>query len=184
MQNKIQELYDLTKQFNTISGAVNEVTEQAFLEQYEYIKEEFRELAETVGDDFQATIPRALTLEPRMLTSALDDCLDIVITVFGFMQKLETLGVDVSQAGIDTANNNLSKYTNVPAVVYQTIDKLEIEKGIEAYSTFNQDEGVFVIRNSASGKIVKPLNFVSNDLSPYITQQVKENYVRANKHYS
>lgn len=179
-QNKIQELYDLTKQFNTISGAINEVTEQAFLEQYEYIKEEFKELSESVGHQGWGET----SLEPYMLGATLDDCLDIVITVFGFMQKLETLGVDVAQAGIDTANNNLSKYTNIPAVVYQTIDKLKIEKGIEAYSTFNQDEGVFVIRNKATGKIVKPVNFVSNDLSPYITQQVKENYVRANRQYS
>ena len=184
MQNKIQALYDLTKKFNTISGSINEVTERAFLEQYSYIKEEFKELTENLGEGIGDKSGDKLTLEPYMLGATLDDCLDIVITVFGFMQKLETLGVDVGQAGIDTANNNLSKYTNILTVVYETIDKLRIEKGVEAYSTFNQDENVFVIRNKATGKIIKPIGFVPNDLSPYITQQVKENYVRANRQYS
>lgn len=181
--NKIQKLYDLTKEFNIISGSVNEVDEKAFLEQYSYIREEFKELAVNVGDKLDTVdgdnISR-LSLESFMLEPVLDDCLDIIITVFGFMQKLETLGVDVGQAGIDTANNNLSKYTNIPSVVYQTVDKLKTEKGINTFHTFNQEYNRFVIRNSETGKIVKPLNFVSNDLSKYITTEVKENYVRAN----
>lgn len=182
MTNKVQKLYDLTKEFNTISGSVSEVNEKAFLEQYGYIKEEFRELTRTVGGDYNLNINEQsyeLSLETYMLEQALDDCLDIVITVFGFMQKLETLGVDVGQAGIDTANNNLSKYTNIPAVVYQTIDKLKTEKGIDTFHTFNQEYNRFVIRNKENGKIVKPSNFVSNDLSKYITNKVKENYARA-----
>lgn len=169
--SKMQELYGLTQKFNNISGASKELSEKAFLEQYQYIKEEFNELAATVGDG----VCGQFALEDHMLVDALDDCIDILITTFGFLQKLENLGVDVGQAGIDTAYNNLSKYPNAPAVAYETVERKRLE-GIEAKAVFNEAENRYVIRNVANGKVIKPHNFVSNDLSKYITKEVGDTY--------
>jgi hypothetical protein len=176
-QNKMQELYDLTKKFNTLSGAINEVSEKSFIEQYTYIREEFKEMAGTLGDDLDSFNSfKKLSLETYMIEPLLDDCLDVIITAFGMLQKLEVLGVDVGEAAIATALNNLSKYAPSPAIAYKTVEKLLIEKSIQAEAKFNEEHNCYVIRNKASGKVCKPMDFVSNDLSVFITDEVKENY--------
>jgi hypothetical protein len=172
MNNKFQQLYDLTKRFNNISGVTKEVSEKASLEQCTYIREEFNEMVDTFGD-YTTMKPG---LEVRMLAPLLDDCLDVIITVFGMLQKLETLGVDVGEASINTAMNNLSKYSPSPAIAHQTVEKLQLEKGIHAEAKFNEEHNCYVIRNKASGKVCKPMDFVSNDLAVFITEEVKENY--------
>lgn len=175
MNNKFQQLYNLTKKFNDISGATKEVSEKAFLEQYGYIREEFGEMTYTLGGSI-AWSKSILRLKPEDLEPLLDDCLDVIITVFGMLQKLETLGVDVGEAAISTAMNNLSKYSPSPAIAHQTVDKLSIEKGIQAEAKFNEEYNCYVIRNKTTMKVCKPLDFVSNDLSVFITDEVKENY--------
>lgn len=178
MGNKIQKLYDLTRKFNDISCASKELSEEAFLQQYYYIKEEFNELAATVGDG-DCNVHGKLSLEDHMLTSALDDCIDILITTFGMLQKLENLGVDINSAAIDTAMNNLSKYTSRPYVVHETVERLARED-ISAKATFNEEENCYIIRDAVTGKVKKPFDFVSNDLSKYITTEVKGNYAKHN----
>ena len=176
MNNKFQRLYDLTKKFNTLSGAVNEVSEKSLIEQYTYIREEFMEMVDTFNDDISIYSTAKPSLKVRMLEPLLDDCLDVVITVFGMLQKLETLGVDVGEAAIATAMNNLSKYSPSPVIAHQTCDNLLIEKGIHAEAKFNEEHNYYVIRNKTTMKVCKPLDFVSNDLSVFITDEVKENY--------
>ena len=176
MKNEMSTLYELTQQFNDISGASKELSEKAFIEQYAYIREEFKEMASTFGDDYCSS----LSFKVQMIEPLLDDCLDVIITVFGMLQKLENLGVDVNQAAIDTAMNNLSKYTTSPAIAHQTVEKVKIEKGIDAVVTLNEEHGVYVIRNKENGKVIKPVDFVSNDLNRYVTTGVKENYVKYN----
>lgn len=166
MTNKMTELYELTCKFNDISGANKELSLKAMREQFLYIDEEVNEIKEA--------------LDSNDLVELLDGTIDTIITAFGLLQKLENLGVDVGQAGIDTAHNNLSKFPNAPAVAHQTVEKVGIEKGIEAVATFNEEHGVYVIRNKYTGKVCKPLDFVSNDLNSYITTGVKENYVKYN----
>ena len=169
-------LYELTKKFNAISGASKELSEKAFIEQYTYIREEFKEMASTFGDDYCSS----LSLKVQMIEPLLDDCLDVIITVFGMLQKLENLGVDVNQAAIDTAMNNLSKYTTSPSIAHDTIDKLLMKDGTIAKAVFNESENCYVIRDVTTGKVKKPSNFVSNDLDCYVTTEVKEKYKNAN----
>jgi hypothetical protein len=159
--NKMQELYELTKRFNTISGAIHETSITSFIEQYNYIAEEFGELSETMMDD------GALNC-----ANALDDCIDIVITVFGMIQKLETLGADVNGAAIATAMNNLSKYPAAPAVAHETVER-KARDGVEVLAKFNEDFGVYTLRNVDNGKVVKPYNFVSNDLSAFVPKNLE-----------
>ena len=160
--NVMSILYEQTEKFNTISGAINETTEQAFTEQFEYISEEFFELKQALVDND--------------LSEVLDGCVDVIITAFGMLQKLESLGVNVQDAATATGENNLSKYTPSPAIAHQTVEKLLIEKGIRAEAKFNEEHNCYVIRNKTSGKVCKPLDFVSNALSVFITDEVKENY--------
>lgn len=167
----MQEFWDLTKKFNDISGASQELSEKAFLEQFEYISEEYKEMCTTLGyteDDFPS-------LEPHMLEPLLDDTLDVIITAFGMLHKLENLGVDIGAAAIATANNNLEKYTERPAVAYETVER-KLREGIVSSANFHADYGVYVIRNVNTGKVIKPFDFISNDLSQFITKNVEDKY--------
>lgn len=162
MTNKMTELYELTRKFNDISGANKELSLKAMREQFLYIDEEVNEIKEA--------------LDNNDLVELLDGTIDTIITAFGLLQKLENLGVDVGQAGIDTAHNNLSKFPNAPAVAHQTVEKVGIEKGIEAVATFNEEHGVYVIRNKENGKVLKCVGYIPNDLGKYITESVYHNY--------
>lgn len=166
MKNEMSTLYELTKQFNDISGANKELSLKSMREQFLYIDEEVEEINEALYNDD--------------LVELLDGCLDTIITVFGMLQKLEALGVDINSAAIDTAMNNLSKYTPSPAVAHATRERKLYSGGIETTVGFNEVENCYVIRNANTGKIIKPFNFVPNDLSSYITTEVKEAYKNAN----
>jgi hypothetical protein len=169
--NKMQELYELTKRFNDISGATKEVSEKSLIEQYTYIREEFKEMADTFGDDVYYDSSQ-LSLETRMVEPLLDDCLDVLITVFGMLQKLETLGVDVNGAAIATAENNLSKYPAAPAVAHETVER-RAREGMEVLTKFNEEYGVYTLRNAVTMKVVKPYNFVSNDLRVFVPKDLE-----------
>ena len=164
MQNKMSELYELTKKFNDISGANKELSLKAMREQFLYIDEEVNEIRDALNTD--------------NLTEVLDGCIDTIITVFGLLQKLENLGVDINQAAIGTALNNLSKYPSPPAVAHETVERKRLE-GVETKAAFNEAENCYAIRNVNTGKIIKPYNFVSNDLSKFITTEVKEKYAKS-----
>jgi hypothetical protein len=151
--NKMTELYNLTKRFNDISGATNEVSEKSFYEQMEYIEEEFFELKHALYDN--------------NITEVLDGCIDVLITTYGMLQKLETLGVDINGAAIATAENNLSKYPATPAVAHDTVER-KARDGVEVLAKFNEEFGVYTLRNAVTMKVVKPYNFVSNDLSAFV----------------
>jgi hypothetical protein len=174
--HKMNELYELTKKFNTISGAINETSETSLIEQYTYIREEFKEMADTFGDDVYYDSSQ-LSLETRMITPLLDDCLDVLITVFGMLQKLETLGVDISGAAIATAMNNLSKYPTAPTAAHETVER-KAREGVEVLANFNEEFGVYTLRNAETGKVVKPYNFISNDLSVFVPKDLAAIYKR------
>ena len=178
MTNKMTELYELTKKFNQISGASKELSQKAFIEQYTYIREEFNELTCSLGGE-AAYAENRMTLEDYMLVPALDDCLDIIITVFGFLQKLEALGVNVDSAAIATAENNLSKYPSAPYVATESVNRYA-RQGVEVKSVFNEAENCYVLRDVKSGKVKKPFDFVSNDLGKFVSKRVEENYAKHN----
>lgn len=166
----MQEFWELTKKFNNISGASNELSEKAFIEQYTYIREEFGEMTNTFNGE--AINP---TLGPQMLEPLLDDTLDVIITAFGMLQKLENLGVDINAAAIATANNNLSKYPTRPYIAYESVDRFTRD-GITVNAVFNEAENCFVLRDASNGKVKKPFDFISNDLHQFITKKVEDKY--------
>ena len=148
------------------------MSEKSFIEQYMYIREEFFEMADTFNDDTTGYGTTKLSLETRMVEPLLDDCLDVLITVFGMLQKLETLGVDVDGAAIATAINNLSKYPTAPVVAHETVDR-KARDGVEVLAKFNEEFGVYTLRNAVTGKVVKPCNFVSNNLNAFVPKNLE-----------
>jgi hypothetical protein len=83
------------------------------------------------------------------------------------LQKLETLGVDVNGAAIATAENNLSKYPATPAVAHETVER-KARDGVKVLAKFSEEFGVYTLRNADTMKVVKPYNFVSNNLSAFV----------------
>lgn len=169
----MQEFWELTKKFNDISGASQELSEKAFIEQYGYIKEEFNEMTATLDGGIDPS------LEGYMLEPLLDDTLDVIITAFGMLQKLENLGVDVGAAALSTAYNNLSKYPTKPHWAHESVERFA-RSGVTVKAVFNIQEGRYVLRDVSNGKVKKPFNFVSNDLSQFITKEVKVKYAENN----
>lgn len=142
------ELYSDTYAFNSISGSIQETSQKSFGDQLSFIEEEFYELKDATND-----------------VDSLDACVDILVTVMGYMQKMQyTYGADVAKAMDLIAENNLSKYPPTKELAEQTV-KMYADKGVATHYTYNEDYQVYVIRDSITGKVKKPVGFKPVDLS-------------------
>jgi len=140
-----------TYSFNSISGSIQETSLESFSGQLSFIREEFNELEEAFDDSDNV--------------EALDACVDILVTVMGYMQKMQyTTGANIAHAMNLIAENNLSKYPKDRSVAEQTV-QMYTDKGIETYYTYNEDYQVYVIRDKVTGKVKKPVGFQPVDLS-------------------
>lgn len=145
------ELYSDTYAFNSISGSIQETSQKSFGDQLSFIEEEFEELQEGHADFDKV--------------ESLDACVDILVTVMGYMQKMQyTYGADVAKAMDLIAENNLSKYPPTKELAEQTV-KMYADKGVATHYTYNEDYQVYVIRDSITGKVKKPIGFKPVDLS-------------------
>jgi hypothetical protein len=102
-------------------------------------------------------------IDQNNVKEVLDGVMDVMVTTLGLMQKLEYLGVDVRKAMRDTAYNNLTKYPSKELIAIQTAQKYE-EDGIPVTVEYNSEYELFVIKNW-NDKVMKPIDFESNDLS-------------------
>lgn len=151
MQNT-QEFVQMCEAFNIVGGNHKLLTKQHLQKQYDLIVEEVREIKED-------------GLDQNNIEKILDGCIDTLVTTYGLLQKLEEMGVDVSRAAIDTADNNLSKF--IPGSRGDLLD-LNIEfyakQGITVTSQYNPEFDLFVLKDE-NGKIRKPMDFVANSLA-------------------
>jgi hypothetical protein len=145
--------------FNQIANKHNLTTLKDITQQYKLILEEVTELKDK-GIDSNDPL------------EVLDAVLDTMVTALGLLQKLEYLGVDVNKAMRDTAENNLTKYPSKELTAIQTAQKYE-EDGIPVQVEFNSDYELFVIKNW-NDKVMKPIDFESNDLSNCIPTELLE----------
>lgn len=142
------ELYSDTYAFNSISGSIQETSGKSFGDQFSFIEEEFYELKDATDN-----------------AESLDACVDILVTVLGYMQKMQyTYGADIAQAMNLVAANNLSKYPTTKEIAEQTV-KMYADKGVETCYSYNEDYQVYVIRDKLTGKVKKPVGFQPVDLS-------------------
>jgi len=152
----LNELYEDSCEFNEIAGNDKKLQLADFKLQADLIVEETYELIDGLANDSAVEV--------------LDAAVDIAVVLSGLLQKLEALGFNVSTAMRDTAQNNLSKYPYVSnyeedeTLLLNTASKYA-EKGISVVRNVQDNRQVF--RNESTGKILKPANYVDNDLSEY-----------------
>ena len=94
----------------------------------------------------------------------LDSFVDALFVVLGGLQKLKNAGFDVDGAMLQVANDNMSKFPMNKDIMLRTVEKYE-EQGITV--KVKKDQDYYIIQNKETGKILKPVNFKSTDLSKY-----------------
>jgi hypothetical protein len=145
----IQVFKEKCYKFNIIAGKQSVKSKQDIKNQIALIREEVQELV----DDFGSNNP----------VKTLDGVIDILVTTLGLAQQLESLGFDVDKAMLETADNNLTKYTPNAVEAALTQDYYE-RKGIVTEVMYDTTNEVWVIKNAKTSKVLKPTNFQSNDL--------------------
>ena len=143
-------LYENSLRACEIAGQDKEFSYQFRKQQLSYIQSEVQELADA--------------LEELDLVEELDACQDILVTVFGYLQKLEALGARVDKAMVKTADNNLSKFPTTLEEVQQTQEFYKTVKNKETVFGYSSDYKRYVVRDM-NGKYLKCKSFVENDLS-------------------
>lgn len=146
--------------FNEIAGKHNLTALKDIEFQYNLIAEETKEIKDK-------------GIDQNNVKETLDGVIDVMVTALGLLQKLEYLGVDTNKAMKDTAENNLTKYPAKELTAIQTAQKYE-EDGIPVTVEYNSDYELFVIKNW-NDKVMKPIDFESNDLSNCIPAELLEN---------
>jgi hypothetical protein len=136
--------------FNEIAGKHKLTTLKDIEFQYNLILEETKEIKEK-------------GIHKNNAKEVVDGVVDVLVTALGLAQKLEYLGVDMNKAMRDTAYNNLTKYPAKELTAIQTAQMYE-EDGIQVVVEYNSEYELFVIKN-LKDKIMKPIDFESNDLS-------------------
>lgn len=153
-------VYEMSEDFNKIAGNLSAPpTKQQLINQLALIKEELEETIEAVelGDAVETV----------------DGAADILYTLNGFNQMLVKAGYDVTGANLEVCKNNLTKF--IPAkdegcmkLIDDTINYYKATFDIDVGEFYNSDYDVFVLKNLATSKIVKPLNYKSVNLKAYI----------------
>ena len=143
-------LYENSLRACEIAGQDKEFSYQFRKQQLSYIQSEVQELADA--------------LEELDLVEELDACQDILVTVFGYLQKLEALGARVDKAMVKTADNNLSKFPTTLEEVQQTQEFYKTVKNKDTVFGYNSYYKRYVVRDM-NGKYLKCKSFVENDLS-------------------
>lgn len=136
--------------FNEIAGKDKLTTLKDIEFQYNLILEETKEIKEK-------------GIDKNNVKEVVDGVVDVMVTALGLMQKLQFLGVDMNKAMRDTAYNNLTKYPAKELTAIQTAQMYE-EDGIQVVVEYNSEYELFVIKN-LKDKVMKPIDFESNDLS-------------------
>jgi len=150
-------LYENSLRACEIAGQDIEFTPKDRKRQLGYIQSEVAELQDA--------------LDVEDLVEELDACMDILVTVFGYLGKLESLGANVGKAMQKTADNNLSKFPTSLDEVEQTRKFYKEVKNKETVFGYNPDYKRYVVRDM-NGKYLKCKSFVENDLSDCFSKEV------------
>lgn len=150
----VDDLYFDTYSFNNIAGNLEDVDQSSLDSQMEFIKEEVNEFIKGHNE--------------KNLVETCDGIVDTLVTVFGYMQKLESIyGIDWGDIMEAVALNNLSKFPESEQIAIETVEYYKTQ-GIDTYYEYNQDYSRYVIKDSKTHKVKKPLGFTSVDLKPFM----------------
>lgn len=149
-------LYENSLRACEIAGQNLELEPRARRQQLSYIQSEVEELSEA--------------LDETNLVEELDACMDILVTTFGYLAKLQNLGARVDLAMVKTADNNLSKFPSNMDEVEETQKFYKAVKCKETVFSYNQEYKRYVVRDM-NGKYLKPSSFIENDLSDCFSKE-------------
>jgi hypothetical protein len=149
MNTPLNQLFEDSKKCCVIAGQATELSEYSKRKQHGYIQSEVDELLEAI--------------DKEDLVEQLDACNDILVTVFGFMQKLERQGANLEKSMLKTGSNNLTKFPTDRQTAEDTVEYYR-SKGKETTISFNPVYKQYVIRD-INGKYLKPKGFIENNLS-------------------
>lgn len=147
----LEGLYLATNTFNMIAGNDQKITDQDFEDQFKVVVEEMKEFQDGHTN--------------KDLVETTDGIIDSFVVLFGYMQKMQNrYGIDFAKAMDLIAENNLSKYPTEEQVAIDTVQMYK-DQGLDTYYTFYPESLCYVIRDSKTNKIKKPVGFKSVDLS-------------------
>lgn len=149
----IKVAYNEVGEFNDIAGNLTNVNLESIDAQLSFI---FEELTETIDG-----------LEQGNMVELLDGACDLFVTVGGLMQKLEAMGFNVAHALGRVNANNLSKFPKAGSTI-PTIDPTWDMTMNEKYQR--------IVLKDANGKVRKPADFVSVDLSDLVPDYSNPGY--------
>ena len=137
--------------FNTIAGNSSKCNAEALSIQQRLVSEEAHyEALEAFKEDDAVKL--------------LDACIDGLYVLLGQLQKLQAAGFDAAAAMKQVAEDNLSKFPVDAQVATNSCKKYEKE-GIK--TSYKYSYGRYVVYNTETGKVLKPVTFKSTDLSKY-----------------
>lgn len=137
--------------FNEIAGNLDNITNEKLIAQAKVVAEEGNELLEAVAEG-----------KPN---DVLKECVDVLVTIHGFVKMLEAQGHDIIGAWNEVNVNNLSKFPTDEKIACDTVDKFS-DEGIFCTIEENKDYNVFVIKNE-NGKVVKPIGYKKCSVASY-----------------
>jgi hypothetical protein len=144
----LNELYDGTEMFNSIAGQLHSLTQIDLDRQSQLVLDEAEELKDSGTDK----------------VNALKEAIDVLVTAFGYIQKLGmAYDCDIAEAMNLVNGNNLSKFSEDSEDLMESI-RFYMDKGVKVDVHYDQDSGLYSLKDE-SGKVRKPVWYKACDLS-------------------
>ena len=143
--------------FNEIAGNNLDTSLASFEAQQKCLVEEVNEIS--------------TGLKNKDVEEVLDGVVDTLYVAIGMLHKLKEMGVDVEEAMLRIAENNLSKFPECSDYVIDSTVDLYDEKGVKVSYSFARspvDYYKVVVFKDENGKIRKPYGFESVTLKDIV----------------
>lgn len=145
----VVKLRNLTYISNEISGQHTKLSQEDFRNQMEIIRSEFQETVDAI--------------EEKNNVELLDGAVDLLVTVFGLIRKLDEAGFDTARAMQKVGMNNLTKFPTSLTVVDDSV-KMYADKGVSIRPVFSHHYDRWALLDEGD-KYKKPVGFKDVDLS-------------------
>lgn len=154
----MQDFYESVKKFNSIAGNAGTTVKDFKTQQRNVYEECIKEVEEALNEN------NAVKL--------LDGVVDGLYVVLGQLHKLELMGCDIYGAIKQVCADNLLKFPSDISIAQKSVVNYNSVNTNVSY-TYNEEYNCYVLKDS-NGKIRKPFNFVSTDLSKYVPKELQE----------
>lgn len=143
-ENAIVKAYKDVQEFNEVCNNLPDVDYESINLQISICFEEMSEVIES--------------FEELDIVNLAKEVADLQVTVFGLVQKLEAVGVDMGGVLNEVCQNNLQKFLpQGEALQYNS----------EYTASLNQKHQRWILKNAA-GKVMKPSNYQKADVSRFV----------------